>query len=84
MRGSRTLLNRDARDARAKAALTRAEADELRSLPIIDAAKRLDAKRAEQERLRQQAIERAQQLHDPFAHAPHHSGPHREGPTRGL
>ena len=76
--------HRDARDARAKAALTRAEADELRSLPIIDAAKRLDAKRAEQERLRQQAIERAQQLHDPFAHGPHHSGPHREGPTRGL
>lgn len=76
--------HRAARDTHAKAATTRAEADELRSLPLADAAKRIEAKRAEQEHLRQQAAERAQQLHDPIAHDPHRSGPRRYGPTRGL
>ncbi|QIN30432.1 MobF family relaxase [Brevibacterium luteolum] len=75
---------RTARDARAKAALTRAEADELRSLPATDAAKRIEAKRAEQEHLRQQAAKRAQRLPDPFARDPHRGGSHREGPARGL
>lgn len=79
-----TSSHRTAREARNRAAQTRAEADELRSLPITDAAKRIEAKRAEQEHLRQQAAKRAQQLPDPFEHGPHHSGPHREGPTRSL
>lgn len=76
--------HRTARDARARAALTRAEAEELRSLPITDAAKRLEAKRAEQEHLRQQAAKRAQQLPDPFEHDPHRHDPRWNGPTRGL
>ena len=76
--------HRMARNARARAALTRAEADELRSLPITDAAKRIEVKRAEQEHIRQQAAKRAQRLPDPFAHDPHRGGPHREGPARGL
>ncbi len=75
---------RDARDARAKAAATRAEADELRGLPITDAAQRIEAKRTAQERARQRAAERARQLHDPFENDPHRHDPHREGPTRGL
>ena len=79
-----TSPHRAARDARARAALTRAEADELRSLPVNDAAKRIETKRAGQEHLRQQAAKRARQLPDPFAHASHRSGPRRDGPTRSL
>ena len=75
---------RDARDARAKAAMTGAEADELRSLPIPEAAARIEAKRAEQEQRKQQAAERARQLTDPFEHDPHRNAPRHEGPTRGL
>lgn len=60
-----TSPHRAARDARARAALTRAEADELRSLPVNDAAERIEAKHAEQEHLRQQAAKRAQKLPDP-------------------
>ena len=77
-------LHRKARDTRNRAAMTRAEADELRSLPVNEAAERIEAKRAEQEQARQRAAERAQRLPDPFAHDPHRSGPHREGPTRSL
>lgn len=73
-----------ARDARTKAALTRAEADELRSLPVNEAAERIETKRAEQEHLRQQATKRAQQLHDPFERDPHRNDPRREGLTRSL
>ena len=76
--------HRDARDARARAAATRAEAHELRGLPITDAAQRIEAKRAKQERARQHAAERARQLHDPFEHDPYRHDPHRDGPTRGL
>ncbi|WP_448390592.1 MobF family relaxase [Microbacterium aurum] len=76
--------HRNAREARNRAALTRAEADELRGLPVNGAAKRIEANRAEQEHLRQQAASRAQRLPEPFAHDPHRSGPHREGPARGL
>lgn len=79
-----TSPHRKARDTRNRAAMTRAEADELRSLPVNEAAERIEAKRAEQEQARQRAAERAQRLPDPFAHDPHRSGPHREGPTRSL
>lgn len=79
-----TSPHRAARDARARAALTRAEADELRSLPVNDAAERIEAKHAEQEHLRQQTAKRAQQLPAPFVHEPHRSGPRRDGPTRSL
>ncbi|WP_417555548.1 MobF family relaxase [Microbacterium sp.] len=79
-----TSPHRAARDARAHAAMIRAEVDELRSLPINDAARRIEVKRAEQEHARQRTAERAQQLHDPFEHDPHQRDPRREGPTRGL
>ncbi|MFV4913123.1 AAA family ATPase [Microbacterium lacticum] len=79
--GMRTINpHRNALDARTRAALIRAEADELRSLPVGDAAQRIEAKRAEQERTRQRG---AQQL-DPFEHDRHRSEPRHEGPTRGL
>lgn len=41
--------HRAARDAKARAAMLRAEADELRSLPANDAARQIEAKRAEHE-----------------------------------
>lgn len=69
--------HRNAADARARATLIRAEADELRSLPVTDAAGRVEAKRAVQEQTRQQVAQRARQF-DPFDHE------RRDGPTRGL
>lgn len=75
--------HRTAADARTRVALIRAEADELRSLPVTDAARRIEAKRAEQEQTRQQAAQRARQL-DPFEHGPRRSAPRRDGPVRGL
>lgn len=75
---------RQAHDAKNRAALLRSEADELRVLPITDAAQRIEAKRAEQEHARQRAAERARQLHNPFEHDTHRHDPHSEGPTRGL
>ena len=75
---------RKAHDAHTKAAATRAEADELRALPITEAAARIEAKRADQENARQRAAERAQQLRDPFEHDPYRHDPHRDGPTRSL
>ncbi|SBN43680.1 TrwC relaxase [Propionibacterium freudenreichii] len=79
-----TSPHRKARDTRNRGAMTRAEADQLRSLPANEAAERIEAKRAEQEQARQRVAERAQRLPDPFAHDTHRSGPHREGPTRSL
>ena len=76
--------HRTAREARNRAALTRAEADELRNLPTTEAAERIEAKRAEQEYARERAAERARQLHDPFEHDTHRHDSHREGPARGL
>ncbi|WP_243743425.1 MobF family relaxase [Brevibacterium luteolum] len=82
--------HRRVHEARMTATTARAEADELRALPIREAAARINAKRAEQEHQRQrderqqQAAERAQQLHDPFTPAPYRSRPHDHGPTRGL
>lgn len=76
--------HRDARAARARAAQARAEADELRGLPITKAAERIKAKRAEQEHAQQRAAERARQLRDPFEHDTHRHNPRREGPARGL
>ena len=74
--------HRQAAQARTRAAATHAEADELRSLPVGEAARRIEAKRAEQEQTRQRAAERARQLRDPFERDPHHRDPRRDG--RGL
>lgn len=76
--------HRHAHDARTRAALIRAEADELLSLPVTEAAERIEAKRADQEHARQRAAERARQLRDPSEHHPHRTDPHRDGPARGL
>ncbi|MGP5055239.1 hypothetical protein ACTXJ3_09160 [Brachybacterium paraconglomeratum] len=75
---------RDARDARTRAAMLRAEADELRSLPVNEAARRIEDKQVEREDQHRRAAERARQLRDPFEHDPHRHDPRREGPTRGL
>lgn len=65
------------------AAIATADADELRNLPVTDAARRIKAKRAEQEHSRQKAAQRARQL-DPFDHEPRRPDPRRDGPTRSL
>lgn len=75
--------HRNSKDARTRAALIRAEADALRSLPIGEAARRIEANRAQQEQTRQQTAQRARQL-DPFDHEPRRSDPRRDGPARSL
>lgn len=76
--------HRNAPDARAQAALTRAEADQLRALPINEAARCIEAKQTEQEHQQRQTAERARQFGDPFEHDPHRNVQRREGPARGL
>ena len=81
--GMRTVNpHRNAHDARTRAAILRAEADELRSLPVTDAVKLIEAKRTEQEQTRQRAAQRAQQLRDPFEREPRRTDPGRDGPAR--
>ena len=76
---------RNAHDNRTRAAEVRAEADELRSLPVDAAAQRIETERAEPEQLRRRAAERARQFHDSFERGSHRRGDSgREGPARGL
>ncbi len=82
--GMRTVSpHRNAQDARARVALARVEADELRNLPVNVAARRIETNRAEQEQTRQWAAQRAQHL-DPFERDSPRMDPGREGPTRSL
>lgn len=82
--GMRTINpHRTAVNARTRADLICAEANELRSLPVTDAARRIEANRAQQEQTRQQAAQRARQL-DPFEQESRHPSPHRDGPARSL
>jgi conjugative relaxase-like TrwC/TraI family protein len=74
---------RAARDAFARATLARAEADELRSLPANDAARRIEANRFEHEQVRRVAAQRARQLNQ-FQRTTLSSDPGRDGPARGL
>ncbi len=76
--------HRNAHDARTRAAVIRAEADELRSLPVTDAAQRIKTKHAEQEQMRRRAERRGRQLHNPVEREPHRPDPRRDGPARGL
>ena len=75
---------RNVQDARARAAVARAEANELRMLPVNAAARQIETKRAERENQRQQVLERQRQISDPIEHDRHRSGARRDGPTRGL
>ncbi|WP_454158554.1 MobF family relaxase [Microbacterium lacticum] len=82
--GMRTVNpQRAARDALARATLARTEANELRSLPISDAARLIEAKRAEKEQARQRAAQRERQL-DPFERGTRRHDPGHDGPTRSL
>lgn len=76
--------HRQAREASSRAVMLRAEADELRDLPVNDAARLIETKRAARENQRQQAAERARQLNDPFTREQRHSDPRDDGPTRGF
>ncbi|WP_133616860.1 MobF family relaxase [Leucobacter luti] len=75
---------REARDARARAAALRAQAEALRSLPVEDAASFIETARADQERTRQQIAERTRRLGNPFDHEPRRSNPGPDSPPRGL
>ncbi|MDR1635587.1 MAG: AAA family ATPase [Bifidobacteriaceae bacterium] len=75
---------RQAHDAQTKAAMLRAEASELRSLPVEDAARLIETKRAEQHNQRQWAAQRARQLQDPFKRQPHRTDPRRDGPAHSM
>ncbi len=82
--GMRTIgPDRNAQDARARAALARAEANELRSLPVNEAARRIEAKRSEREQTRQRVAQRARQL-DPLDRGLRRHDLGRDGPRRGL
>ena len=82
--GMRTISpHRNAQDARAIVALARTEADELRSLPVHEAARRIEANRGEQEHARRRAAQRARQL-DPFDREPRRHDPGHNGPARSL
>ena len=73
--------SRNARDARARAALLRAESEEIRGLPVNDAAKLIESKRMERERAQQQAEQRQRQLSSPEPVA--RQGPDSR-PERGI
>lgn len=75
---------RTVRDARTRAAMLRAEADELRALPVNDAARLIEARRADQEKQRQQVAECERQISDSFEHDRHRADPYRDGPSPGL
>ncbi|WP_259342681.1 MobF family relaxase [Corynebacterium falsenii] len=73
-----------AHDAKNRATLLRSEADELRALPISDAAHLIETKHAAQDQARQDATERARELRDPLQHDPRSTARSREGPRRSL
>ncbi|MDA3147168.1 AAA family ATPase [Leucobacter sp. UCMA 4100] len=72
---------RDARDARGLAALLRAESEEIRSLPVNDAAKLIQIKRVERELAQRQAKHRQRHLSSPEASTRQGSDSQRE---RGI
>ena len=76
--------HQQAREATTRAAAARREVEELRALPVNDAAGRIEAKRAEQEQTRRRVARRERQLHNPFEHEPYHPDPRRDRPARGL
>jgi len=82
--GSHTCVELLEQVDRDRAALLRSEADELRALPINDAARLIEAKHAEQEQARERTAQREPQLHDPFQRDPRRTDRTRPGPARGL
>lgn len=71
-------------DRRSHAAVHRAEADQLRNLPVSDAARLIEAKRADLDQQRRQVAEQERQISEPFEHDQHRSSLRRDGPTQGL
>ena len=84
--GMRTTTSprRQAQDAKNRAELLRSEAEELRALPVSDAARRIKAKQVVQEQARERAAQRERQLHDPFQRYPRRNDTSRDGPARDL
>ncbi|MGO1841019.1 MAG: MobF family relaxase [Canibacter sp.] len=76
--------NRNARDARTRAAILRAQAETLRHLPVEAAASLFESVRADYEQVRQQTTERARLLGDLPQHESRRPNPGHEQPSRGL
>lgn len=76
--------HRNARDAATRAAAARQEIEELRGLPVAEAAVQLDVQHAAAEEARRLTAERARRRRDPFDHDSGHTDPHRDGPSRSL
>ncbi|UOR02461.1 AAA family ATPase [Leucobacter allii] len=74
---------RDARKARARAAMNRAEADQLRTLPVKDAARVIEIMRVEREHARQQTEQRRRQMSSPDS-SPYRAPDLRPDHGRGL
>lgn len=74
---------RQAHDAKNRAALLRSEANELRALPINDAARLIETKHAAQEQARERAAQRARQL-EPYEHDSSRPAPGADRPERRL
>ena len=82
--GMRTVnAHRNAQDAHARAALARAEANELRNLAVGDATHRIEAKRTMTEQERVAAADRARRLRADPTHNVRRSGPGCDGPALG-
>ena len=82
--GMRTVNpHRNPREARARAALVRAEAKELRSFPVNDAARRIQTTRTEQEQKGRQTAQRTRSFGPSERDAPR-AGAGRDGLTHGM
>ncbi len=76
--------HRQAREATTRAAAARREVEELRVLPVEQAAARIAAQKAAAEDAQRRTVERARRVHDPYDHDTHRPNPRREGPGHGL
>lgn len=71
--------HRQAREATTRATAARREVEELRALPVEQAAARLTAQKAAADEAQRRTAERARRVRDPYR-----TDPRREGPGRGL
>ena len=75
---------RETRDAQARAAEARREAEELCALPPVEAAAQIEAKRAAAEQARQLAVDCERRLSGILDRTGTHTETHRDGPSLGV
>ena len=76
--------HRQTREATTRAAAARRDVEELRALPVEQAAARITAQKSAADEGQRRAAERARRVRDPYGHDPHRTDPRRDGPSRGL